>query len=119
MIENNLFGTSIEDNFFDQNIDIFFQELEMIFQLQIDDVYGSQKVLNLRKYVMQKKISNYQVENEIRNFVMEHCYQSRNFIWSVKVDFIKTESSPNDVMYVQFNIKVGDGVRKRQFVISN
>lgn len=118
MIDANLYGTGIDDNFFDTSLDLFFQELEIVFQLRIDDIYAYPIVLNLRKYVYSKKVSNAEVQQEITDYVKENCEHSSYFQWNVTVDFIKSTETVTDVMYIKFDIYTNGGVRKRQFIIS-
>lgn len=101
-----------------QKLDLFLQEIEVVLHTSSTDIYGHPKVLNLRKYVFSKAVSNYQVSNEVRNYVQENCYHSKYFNFDVSTSFIQGRFQ-NDIMYIKFDIYLPDKtVFKRQFMIT-
>ena len=101
-----------------QQLDLFLQEIEVVLHTSSTDIYGHPKVLNLRKYVFSKSVSNYQVSNEVRNYIQENCYHSKYFNFDVTTDFIQGRFQ-NDIMYIKFDIYLPDKtVFKRQFMIT-
>lgn len=110
---------SLDNNFTDDPFHLFIQELAVIFSLDETDFYSYPRVLNLKKYVFSKNLSNNQVSNEIRKFVIDNCEHANSMKWSVSVNFMKTPEN-RDVLYIVFNIYKNDGdVYTDQFVIGN
>lgn len=110
---------SLENNFTDDPFHLFIQELAVIFSLDETDFYGFPRVLNLKKYVFSKNLSNNQISDEIRKFVIDNCEHSAYMKWDVNTNFIKTPDS-RDIVYIIFNIYKNNGeVYTDQFVIGN
>lgn len=110
---------NIDNNFTDDPFHLFIQELSMIFSLDETDFYGQPRVLNLKKYVFSKNLSNSQINNEIKSFVIDNCEHSNSLRWDIDTKFIKTNEN-RDVVYIVFNIYANNGqVYTNQFVIGN
>ena len=115
----------VTDNIYDiqdlavrENLELFLQELEVIFNTSSSDIYAHPKTLNLRKYVFSKSVSNYQVSSEVRTYVIENCYHSHIFPFEVSTSFIKGLRE-NDIMYIKFLIHTSPtDTFNRQFMVT-
>lgn len=109
----------IENNFTDDSFHLFIQELSVLFSLDETDFYGQPRVINLKRYVLSKNISNKEIEKEIRDSVIQNCEHAGSVTWDVEVNFISAKQN-KDVVYIIFNIYGADGRKyTNQFVIGD
>lgn len=110
---------NLENNFTDDPFHLFIQELSVLFSLDETDFYGQPRVINLKKYILSKSISNKEIEKEIRDSVILNCEHSGSVSWNVEVNFISAKQN-KDVVYIIFNIYGADGRKyTNQFVIGD
>jgi len=114
----NLYGTSIDTNFLDDRLAMFVQELDVLFNLDTDDVYGHPQTLNLRKYVLTKSISNAEIMSDIKQYVFDNSASAIYFRWDITVEIIKSEKTPFDVLHIIFNIYKDGKTYKTQYLVN-
>ena len=115
-IDLNLLGDSVETNFFNDNLELFFQEVTMAFNLQLTDFWGHTDFLNLQKYVFSKNISPGEVNKYVHNFILHNTSMSMSCDWNVETSFLKSQQD-KDLLYIKFEVNSNGEKYTTQFII--
>lgn len=108
----------MDDLILENPLELFFQELAMIFNKKYTDFYGDPKCLNLQKYLYSKYISTSDINNEIRQYVMNNSYYSNLFKWEVETAFLDTPRKV-DVLHIVFNVYSDGNIYTNQYIIGS
>lgn len=105
-----------DDLLLENSIDLFFQELNVIFDKKTSDFYGNPSKINLSRYVFSKFISTNEINKEIRKYVIDNCSSQSFYKWEVQSTFLDTPKKV-DVLYVIFNVYHNDRIYTNQYII--
>ena len=124
-LDINLAENSVKDNLFiDEDVDLFFQELGILFQSKPTDTYGydGTDFPNIKQYVFSRWVSNYQIKTGIIKSVSENCYHATSFKWDVEVNLLK-DNFGKDILHLIFSVNlIGAATQNRgekQFLIGS
>ena len=116
-VDINLTGKSIDDNFLESGLELFFQEVIMCLSLDMGDLWGHVDFLNLKKYVFNKNISPSEVNKYVHDYILHNTSMSMSYDWNVETIFAKSEKE-NDVIYIQFSINSKGEKYTTQFILN-
>lgn len=106
-----------DENIIDNPVALFFQELDMCMNLDRWDFYMRPFVIDLKKYVFSKNISNNTIASQIRQFVLDNCAHAVYHTWDIEVNIVQGNDN-RDILYIVFDVHVDGEVFTNQFVIS-
>ena len=115
-VDINLLGNSTETNFFDDNLELFFQEVMMCFNLKLTDFWGHVNFLNLQKYVFSKNVTHAEINKQVHDYILHNCSMSMSYDWSVETSFLKSQQD-KDLLYIRFNVNSNGEKYTTQFII--
>jgi hypothetical protein len=118
MIDLNLIPYDKSSILLENRLELFFQELAVIFDKKVTDFYGTPYCLNLQKYLFSRYVSTREVSHEITKYVIENCYNQQFFKWNVDVSYLQTEKQ-TDILYIKFNIESDGEKYTNQFLIGS
>lgn len=107
---------STDSNIIDTPVALFFQELDMVMNMDKSDFYMFPFAIDLRKYVFTKNISNRTIAGHIRQFVLDNCAHAGYFTWDIEVNIIKG-SDDKDILHIIFDVDFNNETYTNQFVV--
>jgi hypothetical protein len=115
---------SKEARVLERDVDLFFQELTLLFQFSSIDIYSyGSELPNLKQYIFSKWISNNRIKADIMKSVSENCYHSSFFQWNLEINLLK-DNSNKDILHLVFSVWVPSPLNRetksrveRQFLI--
>ena len=111
----NLLGNSLETNFLDDNLELFFQEVMMCFNSNMTDFFGHIDFLNLQKYIFSKGLTTGEVNKYVHDYILHNCSMSMSYDWNVETSFLKSQKD-NDLLYVCFSVDSNGEKYSTQFI---
>lgn len=103
-IDLNLHSTSKQENMITNQLELFFQEVEIAIKTFPGDVWGVTNFLNINRYVFNRYISITQIKNEIMNYIENNCACASKYNWRVNVKLYSAKDTPGqkgDLVYIE------------------
>jgi hypothetical protein len=69
-----LHGTNINDSILTEELELFFQEIEIALQTGPNEIWGIGEAINLNRYLFNRYVTITQIKNEISTYVSNNCY---------------------------------------------
>lgn len=108
-VDLNLYSDSIVDgdfNVIDAPLHLFFQEIDLSIKINKGEIWGISDNINLKKYIFDKYITVNQIQNEVLKFISRNCQHASDFVFDVKVEFMKIENK--ELIYINVSIDSTD-----------
>jgi hypothetical protein len=101
-IDINLAGTGISDNVITNDLQLFFQEVQLALSVGPDGSWGSRDSIDITKYLFNQYVTVNQIQNEIDSFITAYCSQAGTFQHSIDVSILKVNSQ--DLIYIVMTV---------------
>lgn len=102
----------ILDNLITNPLQLFFQEIELAVKINLDEIWGINSSINLKKYLFNRYITINQIKEEITTFISRNCQHASEFVHSCDVEFLKIDNK--DLVYIL--VKVYDTENNSEFI---
>ena len=104
-----LHGTNINNSILTEELELFFQEIEIALQTGPNEIWGIGEAINLNRYLFNKYVTITQIKNEISTYVSNNCQHSTSFNYTISVETINEGNK--DIIYILFTVdaKNADG----------
>jgi hypothetical protein len=106
-IDLSLHGSSVEDSILNDDLELFFQEIELSVQIAPNEIWGISEAINLSRYVFNQYVTITQIKNEISNYISNNCQHANYFNYNISVETLKN-SDNKDLIYIVFNVDAND-----------
>lgn len=106
-IDLNLHSTNKQDNVITNQLELFFQEVEVAVKTFPGDVWNVTNFLNVNRYVFNRYISITQIRNEIMNYIENNCASASKFNWNCIVKLYSAKDTPGqkgDLVYIEVTV---------------
>lgn len=102
----------ILDNLITNPLQLFFQEIELAVKINLDEIWGINSSINLKKYLFNRYITINQIKEEITTFISRNCQHASEFVHTCDVEFLKIDNK--DLVYIL--VKVYDTENNSEFI---
>jgi hypothetical protein len=101
-IDINLSGTGIDDNIIVNDLQLFFQEVQMAVTVGVNELWGVRDSVDLAKYLFNQYMTINAIQNELNQFISAYCSQAAVFPWSLDVQILKVDTK--ELIYIEMSI---------------
>jgi len=102
-----LHGSTKDDLILSEDLELFFQEIELAVQTAPNEIWGISESINLNRYLFNQYITITQIKNEISNYVSKNCQHASYFNYSISIENLENLNN-KDLIYIVFNVDAKD-----------
>jgi len=102
-----LHGITKNDSILTEELELFFQEIELSVQMAPNEIWGISESINLSRYLFNQYVTITQIKNEISSYISNNCQHASSFDYNISVENLKNNDS-KDLIYIVFNVDAND-----------
>ncbi len=104
-LDLNLAGTGISDNVITNQLQLFFQEVQIAISVGPQGTWGARDSISISKYIFNQYVTVNNIQNEISSFISAYCSMANYFPWTLTAEILNVDG--NDLIYIQLSVTPG------------
>jgi hypothetical protein len=109
-VDISLNGTGITDNVITNNLELFFQEIQIAISVGPDGAWGSRDSIEISKYLFNQYVTVNSIQNEVQAFITHYCSQASVFQWTMQTQILNIQGK--DLIYIEVTVVAGSSNTK-------